>query len=90
MWGPKTFVKRPMGASRKDFSETTKTGFLLGYSDTPKGYKVLSLTLTVLCMSDTGSAARVETSRRSALSEEEEIDNRVSSSSDARGVGIAI
>jgi hypothetical protein len=40
VWGSKTFVKRPRDTNRKDFSETTKTGFLLGYSDTPKGYKV--------------------------------------------------
>ena len=50
VWGSKTFVKRPRDANRNDFSETTKTGFLLGYFDTQKGIKFLSLTLTVLCI----------------------------------------
>jgi hypothetical protein len=40
-------------------------------------------------MSNTGSATQVETSRGSALSVDEEKGNRVSSSSDATGVGIA-
>ena len=40
VWGCKTYVRIPRDHQRKDWSETTRTGFLIGYSETPKGYKV--------------------------------------------------
>ncbi len=52
-----TFVKRPRVAKRKNFSEITKTEFLLRYYDTPKGYKAFipdtnSIMYSVHCFFD--------------------------------------
>ena len=40
IWGCKTFVRRPRDSLRKDWGDTTRTGYLVGYSETPLGYKV--------------------------------------------------
>ncbi len=38
--GCKTYVRRPRDALRKDWGDTTRTGYLVGYSETPLGYRV--------------------------------------------------
>jgi hypothetical protein len=41
IWGCKTsYVRRPRDALRKDWGDTTCTGYLVGYSETPLGYRV--------------------------------------------------
>ena len=40
IWGCKTYVRRPRDSLRKDWGDTTRTGYLVGYSETPLGYKV--------------------------------------------------
>jgi hypothetical protein len=40
IWGCKTYVRRPRDALRIDWGDTTRTGYLIGYSETPLGYRV--------------------------------------------------
>jgi hypothetical protein len=40
IWGCKTYVRRPRDALRKNWGDTTRTGYLVGYSETPLGYRV--------------------------------------------------
>ena len=40
IWGCKAYVKIPRSYQRKDFSSKVMSGFLVGYSRTPIGYKV--------------------------------------------------
>ncbi len=41
IWGCKIYVRRPRDSlSRKDWGYTTRTAYLVGYSETPLGYRV--------------------------------------------------
>jgi hypothetical protein len=40
IWGCKTYVRRPRDSLRKDWGDTTRTGYLVEYSETPLGFKV--------------------------------------------------
>jgi hypothetical protein len=40
IWGCKTYVRRPRDSLRKDLGDTTKTGYLVGYSETLLEYRV--------------------------------------------------
>ncbi len=40
IWGYKTYVRRPRYSLWKKWGDTTRTGYLVAYSETPQGYKV--------------------------------------------------